>query len=833
MTLLNPALLYGLLLAALPVVLHLLLRRKPRPVVFPALRLVQQRRKQNLKRLQLRHVWLLLLRILAIGLIVLALTRPSLPAADYSFNLREWLTLAAVIAAGIGLYQWRIRQWRRQALPRHVFALRRTAARGWITGGTLLGLLLVVGCPYQQRIAAEIKAPPPTAQLDLPVAAMFLFDTSLSMAYQQGGRSRLDVARTIASSHLSELPAGSRVSIVETANDNPVLFQPTLSAAQSRMDALTPVAVNQSLSDRLRDCLLGQEEDRRRTLAEQGNVAEEVRKDRFLRRVYVLTDLTKTPWRLGGSSLLAREIERLQTVNVFIVDVGEQAPLNRSVLQVKLSRQQVPVGGRLEVSALVQAVGSAAGEVTLELQRFGPRGEVVPLGKAVTALEGATPQWVRFPLLSDLAGPLLQGEVRIDASDPLAFDDARPFTVAVSDPPRVLVSAPAAATATDWLDALNPGTPKFRTQFVPAARLRDTDFSLFDVVYLLNIPQLADGDWSRLATFVEQGGGVGLFLGSDAIQPSGYERGQAQAFLPARLEAVRERRDRHLSIDQPQHPIFRKLTDDGGTPIIEQDVYFDRYWVLSAAPGVEPLATFTDDDRSPALVERAYGKGRSVVFATAVDPAQGAFSRWNNFSDRTQIGWPYLAFAESLTLYLARSTDNVFNIQAGEDAILNLTAAGEARSFLLKRPEFKQTRAALAAGERQLVVSDAVDVGAYALADASRPDEVLLGFSVAAPAAESDLTRLVTTELDGLFGAGRYQVARSIGELDASVNVADLGREVYSLVLLLAIVAFLGEHLVANRFYELDDDPLGTTGGSVPQAETAQPPRRVVRTPAG
>ncbi len=813
MTLLNPALLYGLLLAALPVVLHLLLRRKPKPLVFPALRLIQQRRKQNLKRIQLRHIWLLLLRILAIGLIVLALTRPSLPAADYSFNPREWLTLAGVIAAGVAFYFWQVRRWRSAALPRHVFALRRATARGWITGGTLLGLLLLVGCPYQHRIAAEIKAPPPAAQLDLPAAAVFLFDTSLSLTYQQGGKTRLDVARQIAAEHLGELPSGSRVSIVDTNHDYPVQFQPTLSAAQTRMAGLVPGAVNLSLSDRLRTCLLAQEEDRRRTLSEQGNVAEDVRQDRFLRRVYIFTDLTRIPWRLGGSNLLAKEIERLQTINVFLVDVGETAPNNRSLLQVKLSRQQVPVGGQLAVSALVQAVGEASGEATLELQRTGSDGRVTTLGKAQATLDPTSPQWVSFPLLSELSGPVLHGEVRIDASDPLTFDDVRRFTVSVGEPPRVLVSAPSAAVAADWLDALNPGLPKFRTEFVPATRLRQADFSRFDVVYLLNIPQLDDSDWSRLATFVQQGGGLGLFLGNDTIRPSSYERAPAQAFLPARPEAVRERTDRRLSIDQPEHPVFRKLSDDGGVPILEQDVYFDRYWVLTPAPGAAVLATFTDEDRCPAFVERSSGKGRSVLFASAVDPAQGAFSRWTNFSDRTQIGWPFLAFAESLTLYLARSTDNVFNIHAGEDALLHLPATDAARSFLLKRPEFRQTRVTLPAGEGTLVISDAHDVGAYTLVDAARPDEVVQGFSVSPPPAESDLSRLETAELDQLFGEGRYQVARSIGELDASVNMADLGREVFPIVLLLAIVAFLGEHLVANRFYEMDDDVAGTPAG--------------------
>ena len=60
MSLLNPALLAGLGLAAIPILLHLLMRAKPKRLIFPALRLILQRRKQNTRRMQLRHFWLLL-----------------------------------------------------------------------------------------------------------------------------------------------------------------------------------------------------------------------------------------------------------------------------------------------------------------------------------------------------------------------------------------------------------------------------------------------------------------------------------------------------------------------------------------------------------------------------------------------------------------------------------------------------------------------------------------------------------------------------------------------------------------------------------------------------
>jgi hypothetical protein len=74
----HPALLAGAALAVIPIVLHLVLRQKPKHIHFPALRFLKQRQHSNSRRLKLRHLLLLALRIAAIVLVALALARPSI-----------------------------------------------------------------------------------------------------------------------------------------------------------------------------------------------------------------------------------------------------------------------------------------------------------------------------------------------------------------------------------------------------------------------------------------------------------------------------------------------------------------------------------------------------------------------------------------------------------------------------------------------------------------------------------------------------------------------------------------------------------------------------------
>ena len=78
MTFVNPFLLAGAGLVVVPIVLHLVMRRRPRRVEFPALRFVRLRHDTNQRQLRLRHLLLLWLRMLAIVLAALALARPSL-----------------------------------------------------------------------------------------------------------------------------------------------------------------------------------------------------------------------------------------------------------------------------------------------------------------------------------------------------------------------------------------------------------------------------------------------------------------------------------------------------------------------------------------------------------------------------------------------------------------------------------------------------------------------------------------------------------------------------------------------------------------------------------
>jgi hypothetical protein len=77
----NPLMLAGVAAAAVPIVLHLIMRQQPKQLEFPALRFVRQRQEANRRRLRLRHLLLLALRTAALCLLALAMARPSMRTA--------------------------------------------------------------------------------------------------------------------------------------------------------------------------------------------------------------------------------------------------------------------------------------------------------------------------------------------------------------------------------------------------------------------------------------------------------------------------------------------------------------------------------------------------------------------------------------------------------------------------------------------------------------------------------------------------------------------------------------------------------------------------------
>jgi len=80
---LAPFYLFGAVLAATPVILHLLHRRNPRPVPFSTLRFLQEAAAKNRRSRHVTQFLTMLMRILILLLIALAFARPKVRYAEW------------------------------------------------------------------------------------------------------------------------------------------------------------------------------------------------------------------------------------------------------------------------------------------------------------------------------------------------------------------------------------------------------------------------------------------------------------------------------------------------------------------------------------------------------------------------------------------------------------------------------------------------------------------------------------------------------------------------------------------------------------------------------
>lgn len=842
--LLNPFLAWGLAAAVIPIVLHLWLRAKPKRLIFPALQLLKKHQQKTIRRMQVKHFWLMLLRMLMIAALVLALMRPTLPPANYFPTFSEWgigLAILVVVVAAAWAYGRFISK-----PERSVSAERQRVGRIRFTAGAMaiLALLAFSGWPYTKRLAAEIKDPPRGAIDQLPVAAALVFDTSPSMEYQFEQASRLDVAKASAIRLIERFPPGSKVAAVNSAEPELPPFGGDLVAARNRVQGLKLSTSSRPLNEALRTALKLHEAD-----MELGGISDpkEAGRDRAIREIYLFTDMRKSAWQFGGDTQLKAELEKLKQIGLFVIDVGQPGSQNAGVGQIRLAPETVIGNGLLNLEASIW--GTRVEEApAIELLLTDESGKLVRKSQQLvsTALSAAPIEpapnpdstaidGISVPKAKSLSSTRLlsfaidglagsgdrQGELRFVGSDPIAADDRAYFTVRVKPPPKVLVVGSQIAAAALWSEALAPtdlvtlGRAKYNVTVIEASQLAGQDLSQFDAVTLINVPRLAPAIWTKLNEFVRGGKGLFVALGNSSlvarrnpqgIDPTSYNTAEAKSVLAAIPKAsLRFSTPTKLSTSESVAPIFKKLDEIGGLAEL-QATDFRRYWAVEPAGDATVLANFITKKSPPALVARNVGKGRSLLWASAVDG-----NTWNDLP----VSWVYVALADLITQDLLGVESSRVNFEVGEDARRLINLQKQATTLLLREPGFTQRRIELAADAFEVSAPSLPLPGHYQVEslDGERPFQ--WSFSANFPPAEFQEETVFSEDLSLLLGEKRFVVAKDPETLERAIDSSRLGQEIYGLVLMLMIAIFIGEHLLANWFYELPN------GAPTAQATTA------------
>ncbi len=697
---LTPVLLGGIALIAIPVALHLVMRRQPKEYTFPALRFVQQRRDANRRRMKLRHWLLLALRCLLIAGLAAALARPTLK--------------------GTGL----------------------------------------------------------KGKEGAPLAVSLVVDNSLRMQYVHQNRSRLERATEAAADLVGKLPEDASVAVCDlgrAANG----FAPDLNAATSRLNGLRATAAARPLVDVIIEAI--------RLAAEQQDRRQEV---------FVFSDLAAAAWPEDGLKAVQDAMAEAPDVRIYIVDVGVQSPKNASLGELEIRRFVLRPGESLHIEAPIAS--NLDGEAPLvELSLQDEEGRLVKRGQQIATFDGQGQARVAFEA-GDLPLGTHQGSVQLQTSDPLSVDNVRYFTVEVRPPAKVLLLGERVEDTRFVREALSPslGTApsRFECEASTFAAAGQAALEDYQAVLLLDPGPLPDELWNRFGEFAAGGGGVGVFLGHNALgEVASFDTETARRLLPGQLKR-RSGEETYLRPRRLDHPALAGLRNYDEIPWPLCRVF--SFWQFDELDAYV-VAGYANDE--PAILERAAGRGRVLVATTPFsDPLQPEGREpWNTL---TAQPWPFVILCDELVGYLAQDSDERLDYFAGETARVRLTPRQQVASYVLRLPD-GQADTRVATGEDEVSVSIADALGNYRLTAGGKSQRLDRGFSVNASPQISELARAEPTAIVDALPKDRVQLADNLELVEKYANIGRKGRELYAYAIGLVALIWGAEHVLANRFY--------------------------------
>ncbi|MHB1225721.1 MAG: BatA domain-containing protein [Gemmatimonadaceae bacterium] len=608
----------------------------------------------------------------------------------------------------------------------------------------------------------------------LPVAreardVVILLDRSYSMGYGD----RWSRAMAAAGQAVDELRGDDRATLVLFDQTAEAVTAATEDGAllRARLSTVTPGAAATRYAPALRLA--------RDILAES---------DRVRREVVLVSDFQRGGW--GGG---ADDLQLPVGTVVRRVDLSG-AGADVAVAGTELTRTERDGREALAVAARLRATSadSSVRRATLELNGRAMQTVDVTLPVAGTVV-------ARFAPVA-LPPGVVQGVVRLDA-DALPVNDTAHFVTARPRTLGVLVVQPTASAGRASLyltralalarDPAYTVTTRSASALVPA----DLDGRSLVVLNDVAPPQGAAG--RRLAAYLGGGGGMIVALGESSRRARWA--GPVADVAPLEVGTVRERGDGAPAnagsmgnVDRA-HAIFAPFRDarDGGMA-----ARVLRYRELRPDTGARVLASF--DDGSPALVERAVGRGRLLVWASSLD------DDWTDLP----LQPAFLPFVHELARYAAGGTAAISSVMVGQRVDVARYAAELSGAGDVAGEAGARWLAIAPSGAREEVDGGGAleprEAGIYELRPMDGDGGAAVPLAVNVDPAEGDLTPLDSAAL-GMRGeeAGEGVAADDMVRTAAAAGLSDGEREarqgLWWPLLALAALLLAGEPMLANR----------------------------------
>lgn len=736
MTFLNTSLLLlGAGLALGPIIIHLLNRRRYRIIDWAAADFLLESFKKTKRRIRLEQLLLLAMRVAGVGLMGVALARPFVPEQNF--------------AAMLGT----------QARSDRVVILDDSYSMGQTLGSSSI----------------FARARDAVLQIADRVQPEDTFAVLLTSANAGGASAPRPL---FAPAHLTDRAAFKRDASALAPSDFSTDFVPSLQAGFD-------IFANSSNPEK---------------------------------RLYILTDCRRRDWTDENSRRIRGLLEKLdkKVARAFLMDFGAADAANLSITEFSCAEKHVvqnlrarflvKVVNRGSQPALNVPVTFRAGDVALPpriLDRLGP-GETATLDFSYV-----------FRSAQHSNTPALQHSTSASVSlpaDALAPDNATYFALDVREgvPALIVNGAPDPEpyiNETDYLvAALDPGGKGlggWRPTVITDRELPAAQFDKFDLVVLANVATLPQAKLAELETYVRNGGSVALFLG-DRLDRAFYNAAlfkDGAGLLPGRLGVMEgdpnnAEKSFRLKIEPGAHPLQTALGGELAALLV--GVHVRAFVPIELLQSAVRLASFSDRANSPALVERRFGNGRVLVFASTAN------ARWHD--------WPanpgYPVFVQELFSFLSRTPAQDHTARVGAPIERTVEPQFIDGNVTLKTPRYPEQPAVRLTprpvGEQMRVsCADTGRAGVYELALENGGSQRVDRFARNVDPAEGELAKADSAVIAAALGDAPVKLLPNLATAELDLREQSRGKEFWKYVLIALLAVLAVEQTLARRFTHL------------------------------
>ncbi|MBN1854218.1 MAG: VWA domain-containing protein [Pirellulales bacterium] len=741
-----------------------------------------------------------------------------LPLLAFGFGHLAMLGWLVAAAAPLIIHLWSRRHhleipW--AAVEFLVAALEKNARRVQLLQWLLLAartlviilVVLAVAEPYAERLGLSYAPSVRTHR-------MFVLDGSYSMGYRPADMSLFSRAKHL----IREIIDGSRQGDAFTLvllGDPPraIVGHPTFSKNDflAELDGITLPDAGGDLAATLRIVL---------------DVLKQVRSEQPAldrHEIYFVTDLGRTTWQPNAGSFSNtldsptslstgmnqstwEQLAKLAELIVF--DVGLDDAQNTAVTSMTTSESFSVVGRDGVYEAAVRNFGSQPKtkclvQFLVDNMPIEDRRIDIPAGSEAT---------VRFVHRFNEPGSHVIA-ARL-GNDLLDADDTRWLAISVQQQLRVLCVEGKHNAARYIANALAPDPSSLsmiRVETIHESEFVEFEIKNFDCVFLCNIEQLTPGEIEEIGQYLQQGGGIIMFLGdlviperinramgsdpnTHASSPSARNDSDRIPLLPVSIGELAPESQYHFDPLEYRHPIIQPFRGHEAAGLLSTPVY--RYFRLEIQPNMPQVeVALALDSGDPAIVIAPVHQGHVAVIATA-----GSLASVDSQTKNPWTVWPvwpsFLPIVRGLLDHTIGGRRDLHNVRVGQPfgEVLSGSNVVQGDKVEVTRPDGTThvVRLRNGAGQMRWIFEETDRAGVYQAIGGASPD-ARTQFAVNLDTSESDLAKVMGSDLPS-----QLTVHKTWMGFDEPIPISVMRpyhihrRLIYLAILLLFLESYLG-----------------------------------------